>query len=101
MPSDSFGGLSPERKASEMLKTFFTFAAVKIVLAQMEGLGRQDVRAYGGEDYSTVLSAFIQEYPLKGNNSDAWLAKLMEQNELLGVITYGFVRQHRCTFSLS
>lgn len=29
VPSDSFGGRSPERKAADALRNFFTFAAVK------------------------------------------------------------------------
>lgn len=31
VPSDSFGGLSPERKASNALRTLFTFVAVRVV----------------------------------------------------------------------
>ena len=38
--SDSFGGRSPERVASDALRTLFTFAAAKIILAQLEGSGR-------------------------------------------------------------
>lgn len=46
VPSDSFGGLSPERKAAEPLRRLFTFAAARIILAQLEGSGRGDLASY-------------------------------------------------------
>ena len=79
----SFGGVSPERKSGEILRTFFTFVAVKIVMAQLEGVGRGDLGSYNASGYTT-LSKFIQEHPLK-NNGDAWLGQLMLEDEMLGV----------------
>ena len=84
VPSDSFGGLSPERKAAEdMLKPFFTFVAVKIVMAQMEGLGRGDLGAYDPHGYAS-LQRFVEKHPLTRTNVDVWLKMLMEENDLLG-----------------
>lgn len=36
VPSDSFGGMSPERRAAQSLQTFFTFVAAKVVMSQLE-----------------------------------------------------------------
>lgn len=83
IPSDSFGGVSPEAKAAEMLETFFTFAAVKIVMSQLEGIGRGDLGAYNAEGYST-LSKFLREKPLR-NNADQWLADLMQEDEMIAL----------------
>ena len=52
VPSDSFGGLSPERKASEALRRLLTFAACRIILAQLEGSGRGDLASYNRVDPS-------------------------------------------------
>ena len=78
----SFGGLSPERKAGEILRTFFTFVAVKIVMAQMEGAGRGSLGAYDAAGYQT-LTTLLQDRPLR-NDGDGWLAELMERDEMLG-----------------
>ncbi len=40
VPSDSFGGQSPERKAATALRTLFTFCAVKCASAQPAAPGR-------------------------------------------------------------
>ena len=59
--SDSFGGRSPERVASDALRTLFTFAAAKIILAQLEGSGRGGLAAYdkkGYDDLSAALATF-------------------------------------------
>ena len=58
---DSFGGRSPERVASDALRTLFTFAAAKIILAQLEGSGRGGLAAYdkkGYDDLSAALATF-------------------------------------------
>uniref|UniRef100_A0A061S3J9 Uncharacterized protein n=1 Tax=Tetraselmis sp. GSL018 TaxID=582737 RepID=A0A061S3J9_9CHLO len=54
VPSDSFGGVSPERKASELLRTLHTFIAARIVLAQLEGSGRGSLASYNTEFYATL-----------------------------------------------
>jgi hypothetical protein len=58
------------------MQTFFTFAAVKIVMSQLEGIGRGDLGSYNAEGY-TNLSKFVREHPLR-NDADAWLANLMQ-----------------------
>jgi hypothetical protein len=77
----SFGGVSPERKAGEVLRTFFTFCAVKIIMAQMQGSGRGSLGAYNAEGYAR-LAAFLEAQPLR--NGDEWVARLMEADEMLG-----------------
>jgi hypothetical protein len=74
--------VSPERKAGEILRTFFTFAAVKIISAQLEGDGRGSLGSFNASSYIT-LTKFLETHPLR-SNSDEWLAKLMEEDELLG-----------------
>ena len=61
LPKNSFGGRSPERVASDALRTLFTFAAAKIILAQLEGSGRGGLAAYdkkGYDDLSAALARF-------------------------------------------
>ncbi|GAB4822724.1 hypothetical protein N2152v2_009770 [Parachlorella kessleri] len=81
VPSDVFGGKSPEHKAAEGLQTFFTYCAVKIVLAQLGGGGE------GGDlpptRASLELREFIEQHPLK--HGDEWVSSLIAQNQLLGV----------------
>ncbi|KAG7672246.1 hypothetical protein KSW81_005126 [Nannochloris sp. 'desiccata'] len=79
----SFGGVSPERKAGEILRTFFTFVAVKVVMAQLEGDGRGSLGSFNASGYTT-LSKFIETNPLR-SNGDEWLSKLMLEDEMLGV----------------
>ena len=90
VPSDSFGGRSPERVAADALRTLFTFAAAKIVLAQLEGSGRGGLVSYNKESYDALSSALAAwpapppppsggaaPPPKKGAVAgDAWLAGL-------------------------
>jgi len=87
VPSDSFGGLSPERKGAQVLNTFFTFVAVKIVLAQLEGssAGRGTTAGAYNPGGHKVLVTFLQDYPLK-NNPDLWLGKLMKTDKMIGTM---------------
>ncbi|KAL4426182.1 hypothetical protein ABPG77_007464 [Micractinium sp. CCAP 211/92] len=86
VPSDSFGGQSPERRAAQSLQTFFTFVAAKarnrVVMSQLEGIGRSDLGAYNAEGAQTLRHFLVNE-PMRDCN--AWLAKLMLRDELLGV----------------
>lgn len=75
--------MSPERKAGEILRTFFTFVAVKVVMAQLEGDGRGSLGSFNASGYIT-LSKFIEANPLR-SNGDEWLSKLMLEDEMLGV----------------
>ncbi|KAG2490788.1 hypothetical protein HYH03_010710 [Edaphochlamys debaryana] len=82
VPSDSFGGQSPERKAAGILRTFFTFVAARVVLAQLEGSGRGALGAYDSAS-ATDLHHFLQNVPMK--DGDDWLAQLMRKNSTLGL----------------
>jgi len=59
IPSDSFGGRSPERVAADALRSLFTFAAAKIVLAQLEGSGRGGLAAYDKGAYDALSAALL------------------------------------------
>lgn len=83
VPSDGFGGVSPERKAAELLSTFFTFAAARIVLAQLEGDGRGALGSFAGAGHAN-LTAYMLAHPLRGD-PDAWLAGLLVEEEMLAV----------------
>uniref|UniRef100_A0A061QQA7 Chaperonin-like protein n=1 Tax=Tetraselmis sp. GSL018 TaxID=582737 RepID=A0A061QQA7_9CHLO len=82
VPSDSFGGVSPERKASELLRTLHTFIAARIVLAQLEGSGRGSLASYNTEFYAT-LKEHLEDVPMK--NGDEWLSTLLQKNRMLGI----------------
>ncbi|EFN59541.1 hypothetical protein CHLNCDRAFT_50106 [Chlorella variabilis] len=82
VPSDSFGGMSPERRAAQSLATFFTFVAAKVVMSQLEGIGRSDLGSYNA-DASNTLRRFLQNEPMK--DSADWLARLTTENEMLGI----------------
>lgn len=82
VPSDSFGGQSPERKASSALRNLFTFIAVKIVLAQLEGSGRGALASYNPRSYEDLVG-FIADHPM--TDGDAWLKLLLTKNEMLAV----------------
>ena len=79
VPTDAFGGMSPECKAASALKTLFTMVAVRIVLAQEEGY---DNEGGGGTPTSIALGKFLEENPLRDGNE--WLQKMLEceQTEL-------------------
>ncbi|KAI8472289.1 MAG: hypothetical protein J3K34DRAFT_519905 [Monoraphidium minutum] len=57
VPSDSFGGVSPEQKAANHLRSLFTFVACKVILAQLEGSGRGALGAYDAEAYTALAGA--------------------------------------------
>lgn len=73
VPTDAFGGMSPEFKAASALKTLFTMVAVRIVLAQEEGY---DNEGGGGTPASIALGKFLEENPLRDGNE--WLQKMLE-----------------------
>mmetsp|Transcript_18965 Transcript_18965/g.47685 ORF Transcript_18965/g.47685 Transcript_18965/m.47685 type:complete len:222 (-) Transcript_18965:299-964(-) len=93
VPSDSFGGVSPERKASQHLQAFFTFVAVKVILSQLEGAapasslpledGGCEARHSAARircDYDD-LTAFYERHPLR--DADEWMRQLAAHNSLL------------------
>ena len=77
----SFGGQSPERKASDALATLFTFVAVKVVLAQLSGSGRGALGAYNADGH-TALSDLLVEVPMR--DGDAWLLELLRRDRAMG-----------------
>ncbi|KAK3253966.1 hypothetical protein CYMTET_36804 [Cymbomonas tetramitiformis] len=81
VPSDSFGGKSPERKAAEAMRNLFTFVAARVVLAQLEGSGRGALGAYDAESYE-VLSNFLLDNPIQ--DCDKWCSELMNKNSKIG-----------------
>ncbi|CAL9765491.1 unnamed protein product [Musa acuminata subsp. burmannicoides] len=64
-----FGGASPESKAARNLQDFFTYAAVKIVLAQLE--------SYNPEAYQELME-FINHNSL--NDGDMFCRRLMRES---------------------
>jgi len=82
VPNDSFGGISPEKKAGQALRNMFTFLAARIVLAQWEGSGRGDLGSYGGGDYAQLRN-FLLENPMK--DGDEWCAKLLIANKAVAM----------------
>jgi hypothetical protein len=82
----SFGGRSPERVAADALRSLFTFAAAKIVLAQLEGSGRGGLASYD-RGVTAALTAALETYsappppdapaPPPGlTRADVWLTHL-------------------------
>ena len=86
VPSDSFGGLSPERKAAMAMKNLFTMCAVKIVLAQLEdssaGRGGSAQGGYNPEACQTIYD-HLEEVELR--DGDEWLALLMKKDRMLAL----------------
>lgn len=80
VPSDSFGGLSPERKAANALRNLFTFIAARVILAQLEGSGRGGLGSYD-VDACTLLTDCLQNVPLK--DGDEWVDHLLKRNSIL------------------
>ena len=72
VPTDAFGGMSPEYKAASALKNLFTMVAVRVVLAQEQGYDNE-----GGLMTETYkgLQDYLSENPLRDGNK--WLEELM------------------------
>ncbi|KAF5839909.1 hypothetical protein DUNSADRAFT_18323 [Dunaliella salina] len=72
-----FGGRSPEAVAAAALNRLFTFAAARIVLAQLEGSGsRGALGAYNKPGFD-ALSAQLEE---KIEDADEWVQRLMQKD---------------------
>lgn len=82
VPSDSFQGKSPEKKAAIALRTMFTFVACKVVLSQLSGRGRGDIGAYNTEHYA-LLMTMLEEKPMK--DGDEWLSAMMRKDKMLAM----------------
>eukprot|EP00803_Ostreobium_quekettii_P002136 evm.model.scf_577EXC.10 EVM.evm.TU.scf_577EXC.10 scf_577EXC:70796-73927(-) len=78
VPSDSFGGISPERTAANALRKLFTFCAVKAILAQLEGSGLGRLGSYDANGHRDLLDAAGE---LNSQDCDEWLASLMKRNK--------------------
>ena len=100
VPSDSFGGISPERMAAQQMQRFFTFVAVKIVLFQMEGVSpRSSLKTESDHDDNSNLDGkqaaervhsdyeelleFFQNVTM--SDADEWLDKLLHRNNRLAL----------------
>lgn len=72
VPTDAFGGMSPEYKAASALKNLFTMVAVRVVMAQEQGYDNE-----GGAMTDTYrgLQDYLAANPLKDGNK--WLEDLM------------------------
>eukprot|EP00850_Spirogloea_muscicola_P022893 SM000316S12308 [mRNA] locus=s316:60534:62238:- [translate_table: standard] len=69
-----FGDKSPEAKAADSLHNFFTFLAVKIVLAQLQ--------SYNPEGYKDLMT-FVDKIPLK--DGDVFCSTLLKEHPRLAV----------------
>ena len=76
VPTDAFGGMSPEYKAASALKNLFTMVAVRVVMAQEMGYDNE-----GGAMTPTYkgLQDFLDENPLRDGNK--WLEQLMHHDD--------------------
>eukprot|EP00894_Picocystis_sp_ML_P004933 jgi/Pico_ML_1/55450/g1130.t1 len=102
VPSDSFGGNSPERHVAKSMRKFFTFVAAKIVLHQLEGVAPEsaspleadqpgDAQQGSAEarrsakriqsDYQQLLD-MLQNHPMKDEHE--WIQTLLHKNSMLG-----------------
>ncbi|CAG9467083.1 unnamed protein product [Pedinophyceae sp. YPF-701] len=87
VPSDSFGGKSPERLSADQLRKLFTFAAARIVLAQLEGNGRAaqvagSSASYNSEQHSTLHAHLLD---VRMADPEEWLGALMRKNTSLAM----------------
>ena len=72
VPTDAFGGMSPEYKAAAALKNLFTMVAVRVVLAQEQGY---DNEGGGMTETYRGLQDYLAANPLRDGNK--WLEELM------------------------
>ena len=91
VPADGMGGERPESKGAAALSRLFTFVAIRIVQAQMEGLGNDggfapqatgmsgDVESPGYD----ALRRAMSETPL--GDGDTWIEALMQRDAALAL----------------
>ena len=72
VPTDAFGGMSPEYKAAAALKNLLTMVAVRVVLAQEQGY---DNEGGGMTETYRGLQDYLAANPLRDGNK--WLEELM------------------------
>jgi len=86
VPSDSFGGLSPERRAAVAMKNLFTMCAVRIVLAQLEGAsaGRGST-AFGSYNPDACKTLYDHLEACEMRDGDEWVSQLMEKDRMLAM----------------
>lgn len=91
VPADGLGGEGPEAKGAAALSRLFTFVAIRIVQAQLEGLGNdggfapQATGASGDVEcpsYDTLRSA-MADVPL--GDGDTWLEALLLRDATLAL----------------
>lgn len=76
VPTDAFGGMSPEYKAASALKNLFTMVAVRVVLAQEQGY---DNEGGGMTETYRGLQDYLAANPLRDGNK--WLEQLMRHED--------------------
>lgn len=72
VPTDVWSNAEPEAVAANALKTLFTQAAVRLVLAQEEGYDNEGAPT----ELSRALSDWLHEHPL-ARDGDGWLSELL------------------------
>jgi hypothetical protein len=91
VPADGFGGERPEAKGAAALSRLFTFVAIRIVQAQMEGLGNDGgfaPQATGRDgtvespSYNALRTA-MADVPL--GDGDSWLETLEGMDSALAL----------------
>ena len=91
VPADGFGGERPETKGAAALSRLFTFVAIRIVQAQLEGLGGdggfapQATGMKGNVESPSydALRRTMEEVPL--GDGDSWIEALMERDSALAL----------------
>ncbi len=95
VPADGFGGERPETKGAAALSRLFTYAAIRIVQAQLEGLGNDggfapQATGAGGDVEAPPYDALrraMEQIPL--GDGDSWLEALLAVDAALAVRIMG------------
>ncbi|GIL43941.1 hypothetical protein Vafri_1526 [Volvox africanus] len=86
VPSDSFSGQSPERKAATALRSLFTFVAARVVLEQLQGPAGPTLTGHTSYNQQAYLDLMdFLGVPMKGDGGDEWLANVMRKNHALAL----------------
>eukprot|EP00899_Mesostigma_viride_P002771 jgi/Mesvir1/12495/Mv08107-RA.1 len=98
VPPDAFGGRSPESKMASVMKRFFTWTAVHIVLAQLQNVAPklnlpETGAAENSLDAVNTSNRIVSDYDLLWDHlgkepmldGDEWIKSLMARNRLLAV----------------
>jgi len=78
VPTDGFGGMSPEHVVSNVVKKVCIHASVKVV-TKLEEVQKIEPPQGGDPTMTDTLSIFLAEKPV--GNTDDWLRDIMQRNE--------------------